>query len=246
MTALARLSAVEIKLFFRDKTSVFWTFLFPVLMIWLFGQMFGDQKIGEMRYINAYIPSWIAINLLTTAVFTLGTVMAGYRENGVLRRFQATPVRPWIVIAAHIAQGTLIFLVSAAVLLLFGLFVYDLDAPKYLASTILAGVLSMFAIFPFGLFVTSLAKNTRSAAAISSLVLNLMLFLSGATFPLEAMPSFLRMVAKVLPLYYVVDLLRNTWNSSTILDNRLDVAVLLALGIIFTFLAIKFFRWNNE
>ena len=55
---------------------------------------------------------------------------------------------------------------------------------------------------------SSLAKNVRAAAAISSLLLNLMLFLSGATFPLQMMPSFIQPVAKVLPLYYVIDLLR--------------------------------------
>jgi ABC-2 type transport system permease protein len=246
MTAWARLTIIEIRLFFREKAAVFWTFLFPVLMIWLFGAMFGDKKIARMRYIDAYTPSWIAVNLLTTAVFTLGTVLAGYRETGVLRRFRATPVRPWVVIGAHIAHGTLIFLLSAVILLVVGRTGYGLDFPKYTGSTILAVILSMLAIFPFGLFVTSLAKNTRTAAAISSLVLNLMLFLSGATFPLEVMPPFLRMVAKAMPLYYVIDLLRQTWNFSPLWENRLDVGVLVGIALLSLFLAIRFFRWDHE
>ncbi|WP_018130844.1 ABC transporter permease [Effusibacillus pohliae] len=246
MTSLARLTAIEIKLFFREKAAVFWTFLFPVMMIWLFGAMFGDKKIGGISYINAYVPSWIAINLLTTAVFTLGTVLTGYRETGVLRRFQATPVRPWMVIGAHVVHGTLIFLISAAVLFLFGLLAYGMQTPKDVGSTILAVALSILAIFPFGLFITSLAKNTRTAAAISSLVLNLMLFLSGATFPLEMMPKFLQTVAKILPLYYVIDLLRQTWNNAPIWENGLDVAVLAGLSVASILLAVRFFRWSSE
>jgi ABC-2 type transport system permease protein len=93
---------------------------------------------------------------------------------------------------------------------------------------------------------SSLAKNVRAAAAISSLLLNLMLFLSGATFPLQMMPSFIQPVAKVLPLYYVIDLLRQTWNFSSIWNNGLDVAVLAGMFVVFTVLAARFFRWSAD
>jgi ABC-2 type transport system permease protein len=199
-----------------------------------------------MSYSDAYVPSWIAVILLNTSLFTLGTVLAGYRETGVVRRFQATPVKPWVVMTAHIAQGTLIFLVSAVILFLFGWFVYDLHVPKYVGSTLLALLISMLAIFPFGMFVTSFAKNTRTAAAIASLFLNLMLFLSGATFPFEMMPNVLQYIGKLLPLYYVVDLLRATWNFTPLIDNWLDVGVLLGIFAVSTVLTTKFFRWNAD
>jgi ABC-2 type transport system permease protein len=73
-----------------------------------------------------------------------------------------------------------------------------------------------------------------------------MLFLSGATFPLEMMPSFLQYVAKVLPLYYVIDLLRHTWNVSPIWNNGLDVVVLIGLFLLFTLLSARFFRWSED
>ncbi|WP_029422853.1 ABC transporter permease [Alicyclobacillus macrosporangiidus] len=246
MAALARLASMEIKLFFREKQAVFWTFLFPVLMIWLFGVMFGKEKIAGMSYSDAYVPSWIAVNLLTTSLFTIGTTLSSYRQTGILRRFQATPLRSWVILASHMAYGLLVFCVSALVIVVFGAAAFQLDMPKYLGSTVIAAVLSVLALFPFGLFIASLAKNVRAAAAISSLLLNLMLFLSGATFPLEMMPSFLQYVAKGLPLYYVIDLLRHTWNFSSIWDNGLDVAVLVGMFVVFTVLAARFFRWSAD
>lgn len=246
MKTLWKMMRMETLLFFREKQAVFWTFLFPVLMIWLFGSMFGDEKIGGMSFSNAYVPSWIAVNLLTTALFSLGTTMVNYRETGVLRRYQVTPVRPWVIITAQTVCGTVIFLISAAILVLFGWLAFDLTMPKYLGSTLLAMGLSILAIFPFGLFVTSLAKNARTAAAISSLVLNLMLFLSGATFPLEAMPKFLQMVAKGLPLYYVIDLMRDTWNWNPISENALNVGVLTGIFVVSTILATRLFRWDVQ
>ncbi|MHB1628702.1 MAG: ABC transporter permease [Bacilli bacterium] len=246
MNALWRLASVETKLFFREKQAVFWTFLFPILMFWLFGAMFGKQKIEGFSYSDAYIPSWVAVQLLTTSLFTLGTTLTGYRETGVLRRFQATPLRPWVVLAAHIAYGLIVFIMSAIVVIAFGALAFHLNAPKHPASTIAALALSVCAIFPFGLLLASLARNTRTAAAVSSLVLNLMMFLSGATFPLSIMPKFLQGVARALPLYYVIDLLRQTWNVSPIADHMTDVAVLAGLCVISSALAARFFRWSSE
>ncbi|MDM5227455.1 ABC transporter permease [Cytobacillus sp. NJ13] len=139
----------------------------------------------------------------------LGTVLTNYRETGVLRRYQSTPLQPWKILAAHTFQGTV-----ALLLMVFGMLLYDLTLPAYIGSTLLSLLISILAFFPFALFLTSLAKNAQSAAAISSLFLNLMLFLSGATLPLEMMPSVLQYAAKILPLYYVIQLLRGTWTEA--------------------------------
>ncbi|MYL50015.1 ABC transporter permease [Halobacillus litoralis] len=246
MNTVMKLANLETKMFFRDRLSVFWTFLFPVVMIWLFGSMFSGDMAGPFTFAEVFIPSWIGVNIVTTSFFTLGTVLAGYRETGVLRRYQSTPLQPWKILAAHTVQGTVIFVISAVLLMVFGMVMYDLQVPMYIGSTLLALFISILAFFPFALFVTSLAKNTQSAAAISSLFLNLMLFLSGATFPLEMMPTILQYVAKVLPLYYVIQLLRGTWNEAPISEFGLEVGILLAIAVVSIVLASRYFKWSDK
>ncbi|MEC3885672.1 ABC transporter permease [Halobacillus sp. HZG1] len=163
-----------------------------------------------------------------------------------MRRYQSTPLQPWKILAAHTIQGTVIFLISALLLMVFGMVMYDLQPPVYIGSTLLALLISILAFFPFALFVTSLAKNTQSAAAISSLFLNLMLFLSGATFPLEMMPTILQYVAKILPLYYVIQLLRGTWNEAPISDYGLEVGILLGIAVASIVLASRYFKWSEK
>ena len=108
MSIVARLTWMEMKLFFRDKQNVFWTFLFPILMIWLFGSLFGDQRMpGGLSYSNMYVPSWIGVNLLTTSLFTIGTALVLYRVQGILRRYQATLLRPQMVLGAHMLWAPL-------------------------------------------------------------------------------------------------------------------------------------------
>ncbi|GEN52754.1 ABC transporter permease [Halobacillus faecis] len=246
MNTVMKLANLETKMFFRDRLSVFWTFLFPVVMIWLFGSMFSGDMAGPFTFAEVFIPSWIGVNIVTTSFFTLGTVLAGYRETGVLRRYQSTPLQPWKILAAHTVQGTVIFIISAILLMVFGMIMYDLQTPMYIGSTLLALFISILAFFPFALFVTSLAKNTQSAAAISSLFLNLMLFLSGATFPMEMMPTILQYVAKVLPLYYVIQLLRGTWNEAPISEFGLEIGILLGIAVVSIVLASRYFRWSDQ
>lgn len=246
MNTVVKLANLETKMFFRDRLSVFWTFLFPVVMIWLFGSMFSGDMAGPFTFAEVFIPSWIGVNIVTTSFFTLGTVLAGYRETGVLRRYQSTPLQPWKILAAHTMQGTVIFIISALLLMVFGMVMYDLQPPMYIGSTLLALFISILAFFPFALFVTSLAKNTQSAAAISSLFLNLMLFLSGATFPLEMMPTILQYVAKVLPLYYVIQLLRGTWNEAPISEFGFEVGILLGIAVVSIVLASRYFKWSDK
>ncbi|WP_028782448.1 ABC transporter permease [Thalassobacillus devorans] len=246
MIQVMKLASIETKMFFRDRLSVFWTFLFPVAMIWLFGSMFVGNEMNGLSFAQMFVPSWIGVNIVTTSFFTLGTVLAGYRETGVLRRYQSTPLQPWKILAAHTVQGTVIFFISAVLLMVFGMLLYDLTLPAYMGSTIAALLISIAAFFPFALFLTSLAKNTQAAAAISSLFLNLMLFLSGATFPLEFMPTVLQYVAKILPLYYVIIMLRGTWNESPITEYGVEIGILLGIAVISTILASRFFRWSGK
>ncbi|WP_085507663.1 ABC transporter permease [Thalassobacillus devorans] len=246
MTSIMRLASIETKMFFRDRLSVFWTFLFPVAMIWLFGSMFVGNEMNGLSFAQMFVPSWIGVNIVTTSFFTLGTVLTGYRETGVLRRYQSTPLQSWKILAAHTLQGTVIFFISALLLMVFGMWMYDLTLPAYIGSTLIALLVSIAAFFPFALFLTSLAKNTQSAAAISSLFLNLMLFLSGATFPLEIMPTVLQYVAKILPLYYVIIMLRGTWSEAPISAYGLEVGILLGIAAVSIILATRFFRWSGK
>ncbi|MCS1350075.1 ABC transporter permease [Mechercharimyces sp. CAU 1602] len=245
MTSFMRLASMEVKLFFREKMAVFWTFMFPVLILWLMGSLFGEQM-GMETFATLYIPAWMGVNVLTIGLFGIGTVLTEYREKEILRRYQATPLRPLSIVGAQMMQGAVILLISAIILLSFGRIAYGLSFPQYPLSTILALALSVIAIFPFSVLITSLAKNSRTAAAISSVVFNLMMFLSGAAFPLEMMPTFLQWVAKFLPLYYVIYLLQQTWNESSLWENGMEIGVLSGIAIISTLMAVKYFRWNRR
>lgn len=67
MKAIVKLASLETKMFFRDRLSMFWTFLFPVVMIGLFGSMFVGDNMSKRAFAEYFVPSWIGVNIVTTS-----------------------------------------------------------------------------------------------------------------------------------------------------------------------------------
>src|SRR5690554_1915397 len=96
----------DFRLYFRDMLTIFWLLIYPVLMLLVFGSMFGEQPgpIEGTRYIDIYVPALCVLNVITVSVFTLNINMVTLRESGVLRRFKVTPVRASAVLLSHAMQ----------------------------------------------------------------------------------------------------------------------------------------------
>lgn len=242
---LIRLAKMEIKLLMRDRLSAFWSFIFPVIMLWLIGTLYQGVTVSGPSYIQTYAPAWIGINMTTIALFTIGVTITAHREQGVLLRYQATPLSAATILSSYFLCGAFIFTISFLLIFIEGVVLYGLNFPKYPFSTLIVLILSLMTMFSFGLFINSLTKSPRQSATVSSAVLNLMLLLSGATIPIDLLPTWLSFVTKALPLYYVIETLRGTWLRAPIIDMMPNVVVLLSLFVLFSSLAIRTFRWNS-
>ncbi len=102
----------------------------------------------------------------------------------------------------------------------------------------------MASIFSIGLFIAGFTSNAKAALAISYVVYFPMLFLSGATIPIEIMPSAVVTISKILPLTYGVQLLKGLWFGGNFGDYLLEFGVFAAIFVVFTGLAMKTFRWE--
>jgi len=100
------------------------------------------------------------------------------------------------------------------------------------------------AMFSLGYLIASLAPNARVANIIGMVLLYPMLFLSGAGFPLELLPDSLKRVSNLLPLTYVVKLLRGLWFGKPLSELWLPILVLGVILIVCSLLAARFFRWE--
>jgi ABC-2 type transport system permease protein len=197
------------------------------------------------RFIDFFVPGLIGMSLMTTGIFGAIGWNTRNRELGILKKLATTPLSKFEWIIGVVLFEMVMCAVSTAVILTVGVLVFNIRVLPNIYSVILiaAGAIT----FPgIGMVIARFVKETDSADAAANAVAFPMMFLSGSFFPLEMMPEFLREIAKVLPLTYLNNGLRDTMvygNASSALYNT---AILLVVGLVFIILGSLITSWREE
>ena len=247
MRSLWKMTVSEMKLYLREPIAAFFTLIFPVMLLLIFGSIYGNEPeelFGGRGTVDMSVPAYMAMIIGTVGMLSTSISVATSRELGVLRRYRATPLRPWVVLAATVIVNFLMTLLGTALLVVVAMLLYGLrfegDALGVLAGFVL-GALSFFSL---GFVIAGLAPTARVAQVAGMLIFYPMLFLSGAGLPKEVMPEGVRAVANYLPLTHVVDLLQGMWFGEPWSDHLTEVAVLFGVLIAGSAVAARVFRWE--
>lgn len=248
MKSLLKMSWVEAKLFLREPVGVFFTLAFPLIMLFIFGTVYSNLPAGPgsggPEGIGSLIPAFVAMVIGITGLMAVTITLATYRENGILRRLRTTPVSPLIVMAA---QVTVVFTMTALGTLLLvaaGKLIYHVRFDGSILSMVGGFILSSLSFFGIGFVLAGTLPTARTAQVIAMVLLYPMLILSGAAWPRELMPETVQRVAALLPLTYVVNLLRGLWMGQVWRDHLLDVSVLVGVLLLGIIVSVKTFRWE--
>ena len=247
MRAFVKLTLVHVKLYLREPLGVFFTLLFAPLLMFVIGLVSGnepDPQTGGTRYLDYAMPAYagIIIGLVGLTAVPIGT--ATVRENGTLRRFSVTPLKPVVYFIADVLAPLIVTLLGIMLLLLIGRLAYDIRFEGNLVSLIAALCLSAFALFSIGYAIGGLAPSARSAIVIGNVVAIPILFFSGAYMPLYLMPEKVQSAARFLPLIHVVNLLRGIWFGGPLRDYLFEVLLLAAILLVGTVVVSITFRWE--
>ena len=247
MKGFRKLTLVNLKLYLREPIATFFTLAFPPLLVVLFGAMYGNDPspmFGGYGSMDVSMSGYTAMILGTVGFLGVPITISGYRESGVLRRFQATPMRPLTYILADIVANLVTTLLGMMGLVIVGWLLYRVQFEGQVMAVILAVVFCGLAMFSIGYLIAGLAPGARTAQVVGMVVFYPMMFLSGASIPLEVMPETIQRIADFLPLTYVVRLLRGLWFGDTWGEHLLETAVLAGVLLVCTALAARFFRWE--
>ena len=247
MKSLLKMTWMEAKLFLREPVSAFFTLVFPLMYLLLFGAISGNEptpQYGGQRTIDAAIPSLTAVIISMTGLMSTTITMATYREKGILRRLRTTPVSPLIVLAAQVVVVFAMTCLGMLLLIAAGMLVYHVRFEGNAFSVLGGFVLSSLSFFGIGFILAGSMPTVRSAWVIAMVLLYPMLFLSGAFFSVELLPAAVQKVSAFMPLTYVVNLLRGLWTGQPWGDHLLDVGVLAALLVVGVLVSVKTFRWE--
>ena len=245
MKVLYRQLEVELKLFLRNKQEVFFTTLFPLLMMSFFGYLNRESSVGGVSYVAFLLPGIIGMSVMAAAFLNLSTSLVRQRDDGILKRLRGTPLRGWVLLGAKMLAASTVILFQVLLLIGVGVFFFGIEVagsiPWFLA-TLLIGA---FAFTTMGLALVSLVNNADTASAAAHAIYLPMLFICGAFFPLDGMPSLLQHAAQALPLTYFVAALRRALLAGGGLGDYVkDLSVLLVWLVCCFAITVKTFRWE--
>ena len=247
MKMLTEMCRLEMKSLLRFFPVVFFSLVFPSMALLLFGGMYGNEPselFGGYGTVDVSIPSYMAIIFLNNGLMTLPLNLAAYRENKILKRFMATPLHPGVIIISQIIVNILIMILGIFILIIVGKLVFDM---KFIGSAIpMLEVcsLSALSLFALGFVIASVSPNMRTANAAANLIYFPMLFISGTTIPTELMPDFMHTISKAFPATYAVTMQKGVWLGGSLMDYKLEIAVLLAVLFAGAIISVKTFRWE--
>jgi ABC-2 type transport system permease protein len=244
-THLTRTTAVELRLFLREPAATFFTLVLPVLLLLLNGSTNTNApsaELGGAGAIDVLVPGFMALVIATLGLTNVPGTLATYRERGILRRLQATPVRPSTVLGAQLAVQGLVATVGLVLLVAIGMVGFDLNTPASVLGVLVAYVLGVLGFAGFGFVMAAVMPTARASQAASFALYLPMIFLSGATWPREMLPEWADTIANVLPLTYVVEAIRQPWHEGTMHLGALGLlAAMTVAGLV---VSSRLFRWS--
>ena len=207
--------AMEIRLFFRQREQVVFTFAFPIVFLFLFASIFRDH----MQHTGAtasqyYVASMTAAGIMSTSFQSLGVSIAIEREQHVLRRLRSTPMPPAAYFLGKIWLVMVTGLLETALLLTFGVTVYDVNLPSDAAGWLTFGwifVLGITGCALLGIAISSVPRSATSASSVVVLPFLVLEFISGVYILIDTLPGWMLTIGSFFPLKWLCQGLRGVF-----------------------------------
>jgi ABC-2 type transport system permease protein len=239
--------AFEARRMARNFPPLFFGLAFPVMVLAIFGGIYGNKPSAQfdgLGTVDVSVPAYVALVLAVAGLMSFPLGMVEYRSRGFLRRLRATPARPYRFLVAQVVVNGAVCLAGIALLVVVGAVVFGLAAPAHPAAFVGLVVLSGASTFGIGLLIASVARSETSATVIANLVYFPMIFLTGATVPMEIMPDWMRRISDALPLSYAVRALKWAWLDRGGDGMPVALAVLGGTTLVCAAVAVRLFRWE--
>ncbi|HVP27231.1 MAG TPA: ABC transporter permease [Candidatus Bathyarchaeia archaeon] len=197
------------------------------------------------KYIDFLIPGLIGFSILVSPMFSMVNIASEYKKSKLFRQLSLTPITKfeWLLskIIFYIVLAVISFLLMTAV----GIFLFDAHI------TLTVWLIPFFILGPMlfcslGMLVGIATKSVETASVLGNIITFPMMFLSGTFFPISIMPEYLRSLAHVLPLFYVVEGLNNVMVYGNYTAALVDITVIAAVAIVIFVAAAKLFKWRED
>ena len=162
----------------------------------------------NIKYIDILVPGILGMAVMTAALYGISGEITRYREQKLLKRLQATPLKVRNFLSAHVLSYLILNIIQITLILLIAKIFFDVNVYGSYFLIYALCILGSLIFLNIGFAIAGYAKSTNSAEALSQVISLPMMFLSGVFFSTEALPSAVAKVVDYLPLTPLIEALR--------------------------------------
>ena len=248
------------KIFWRTPVAAFLALVFPLILLGVFGTIFGSQKIDALGVSIAqfYAPALAVYGAASAAYVNLAITTALARDEGILKRVRGTPLPPWIYLSGRVCSSTWVAIMAVAIMLVAGVLFFGVEI--FGRTAVAAVVTFVFGVATFsalGLMVVAVVPNSDATPAVTNATLLPLAFVSNVFIaPFDDMPAWVQVVGDIFPLKHFAVAFGGAFNPTlsgsgfqwsagageyAILSH---LAVIAAWGLGAALVALRLFTWE--
>jgi ABC-2 type transport system permease protein len=236
------------KSFWRNPPAVFFTVMFPVILLLIFATIFGDDTVpvlGGLKTTTYYVPAIITMSVISATMQNLAMTLTIQREEGRLKRDRGTPMPPWVFISGRVGNAIVVAAIMLALLALIGRVLYGVGIPWGRLPAILVTLAVGAAAFCcLGIALTAAIPSEDAAAPIVNAILLPLYFLSGVFIPESEIHGWILDFASVFPVRHFFEAFLSAYIPTGAGFEWGHLAVVAAWGALGLLLAVRYFRWT--
>lgn len=247
MKTFRTMMKIELKLSLRGMDMLLFAICMPIVVLAILGMLYGNKPAfdgADYTFLEQSFGALTTISICAGGVMGLPLVVSDYRDKGILKRFQVTPISPLLILSVQVVIYTLYALISLLLLYLCAAIFFDFQFQGSLLKFLVYYLLAALSMFSIGIMVGGVAPNTKTASIVASVLYFPMLVFSGATLPYEIMPAALQKVANLMPLTQGIKLLKNASLDLSADNSFIPVLTMSAVALVCTGVSLKFFKWE--
>ena len=237
----------ELKLSLRDMNMPIFAVIMPLVIFIVLGVIYGTEPAydgADHTFLEQSFGAVGAVAICASGLMGLPQAVSTMREYKILKRLRVTPVSPVFILGVELTMYIVYCAVSLAVLAVPAALFWHVRLRGSLLRFLSSWALTMLSTLSVGMLVGGVAKDTKKASVIASVLYFPMLVFSGTTLPLEVMPRTMQKLVSLFPLTQGITMMKNAFIGTGTGSVLLPVCVMLGLTALCTALSIRFFRWE--
>jgi ABC-2 type transport system permease protein len=197
------------------------------------------------KYIDFLVPGLIGFSILVSPMFSLVNISSEYKRVKLFKQLSLTPLTKIEWLASKVIFYILLSVASFLLMVAVGVIAFGAHVALslWLIPFLILGPMFFASL---GMLVGTISKSTETASVVGNIVTFPMMFLSGTFFPISLMPTYLRLLAHVLPLFYIIDGLNGVMIYSNYAQATIDLIVVLVITVVAFVAAARVFKWRED